>query len=211
MQRTPASETTDVAMARRLEDGMWQAQQEADQLFQALALNPFGSLFGRRRHRGVPAMMGGGGLMGGLMGADPFALLDQLASRDLLASLPTVNRLVPIEVEEKENEYALYAEVPGLTKDDIKITLEPTSRGGMPVLTITGFKTTSTESKEGEGTDAKRSTRCSCAFTRSLELPQDVDLDGSISATTKDGVLNLVLPKLAGGKKTPKPREITIN
>jgi HSP20 family molecular chaperone IbpA len=219
------------SMLRRLADSMFQLQNEADQL-----ASMTGFPFGRR---------------GGLM-MDPFSLMDTL-SRDFAPGLQTVSRLVSIEVEENEHDYTLHAEVPGLSKEDIKITLEPPSVRGMgALLTISGSKQsedipttpTATPTPEGQTTEGQASgsvgsinaegaspmdantsgtgaaqqgeqrrsrRRQAISFSRSLTLPMDVDLEAQMLATTKDGVLTLVLPKIDQAKQQSNVKTITIN
>ncbi|MBT8362404.1 MAG: Hsp20/alpha crystallin family protein, partial [Deltaproteobacteria bacterium] len=57
-----------------------------------------------------------------------------------------------------------------------------------------------------EGYRVHRSERGSASFTRSLTLPADVD-SGKVTATLKDGILVLTLPK----SEAAKPRQISIN
>ena len=85
---------------------------------------------------------------------------------------------------EKDGKYYLTAELPGVNKDDISITVED------GYLTVSGRKE---EDKEEKGTDYfLKETRCG-SFSRSFRLPGKVKED-KIDATYKDGVLTVVLP-----------------
>lgn len=86
------------------------------------------------------------------------------------------------------NGYKVIAELPGIPKGNIDISLENT------VLTITA------ERSEGEGDDAR-----SVTLTRSISLHEDVDPD-KVAATLKDGLLAVDLPK----REERKPRSIKI-
>ena len=97
---------------------------------------------------------------------------------------------------EKEGKYYLAAEVPGVGKDDISITLDKN------VLTITGKKETKKE-EEGANYYLKESTYGS--FSRSLRLPGEVE-EGKVEANFKDGILSLTLPQ----KKTSEAKQIKI-
>ncbi len=88
-------------------------------------------------------------------------------------------------------------EVPGMRKEDIDISLHD----GM--LTIAGER----QSSLGEGENAERTERFSGKFRRSVTLPTRVDA-GKVSATYKDGILTVTLPKAEEAK--PKKVEVTI-
>jgi HSP20 family protein len=97
---------------------------------------------------------------------------------------------------EKEGAYYLTAELPGLSKDDIAVTVD---RG---VVTVTGKKATS-KAEEGANYYLKE---CACgSFSRSLRLPVEVEED-KIKATFKDGILTLEMPH----KKEPTTKKIEI-
>lgn len=102
-----------------------------------------------------------------------------------------------VDVEERENELVLNAELPGMKKKDIEISVEDN------VLTLVGEK--KTEDKKGSG-DYYRSERFFGRFERSFTLPTYVETDKA-NATFKDGVLQIALPK----KEEAMSRKITIN
>ena len=88
-------------------------------------------------------------------------------------------------------------EIPGMRKDDIEISLHD----GM--LTIAGERNTSA----GKGESAERTERFSGKFRRSVSLPTRVDA-GKVSATYKDGILTVTLPKAEEAK--PKKIEVAV-
>jgi HSP20 family protein len=88
-------------------------------------------------------------------------------------------------------------ELPGMRKEDIDISLHD----GM--LTIAGER----QSSWGDGENAERTERFSGKFRRSITLPTRVDA-GKVSATYKDGILTVTLPKAEEAK--PKKVEVTI-
>jgi len=107
------------------------------------------------------------------------------------------DRFVPsLDVREDENQLLRTAELPGVTKDDIDISV----RDG--VLTLRGAKRQEEETKEG---NCYRAERVYGAFERSIRLPEYVD-EQKVAATYKDGILTLTLPK----KAEVKPRAIEI-
>src|SRR5271169_3306202 len=97
---------------------------------------------------------------------------------------------VHLEIAETEETLTVRAEVPGFTVKELNIHVEGNR------LTIAGKH----ESKE-ESTKRKTiySERCAQEIFRSVELPTDVD-GTKVSATLKDGVLNLELPKAPRAK-----------
>lgn len=97
---------------------------------------------------------------------------------------------------DKGEHFELVAEVPGLAKEDLDVKIQGN------YLEIGGKR----EVKTPEGFRVHRSERGSASFTRSLTLPSDVD-STKVSATLKDGILVLSLPK----SEAAKPRQISIN
>ncbi|MFW5959490.1 MAG: Hsp20/alpha crystallin family protein [Chitinivibrionales bacterium] len=98
-------------------------------------------------------------------------------------------------VEEKEG-YRLSADIPGVDKDDIEISVENGT------LRISGEK--KQENKE-EKQGYNHFERCYGKFERSFKLPEDADHEG-ITADYKNGVLNLHIKK----SEKAKPRSIEI-
>jgi HSP20 family protein len=88
-------------------------------------------------------------------------------------------------------------ELPGMRKEDIDISLHD------GLLTIAGER----QSSSGEGENAERTERFSGKFRRSITLPTRVDA-AKVSATYKDGVLTVTLPKAEEAK--PKKVEVSI-
>lgn len=97
---------------------------------------------------------------------------------------------------DRGDRFELVAEIPGLAKDDISVKIQGN------YLEISGSK----KSMKPEGYAVHRSERGTASFTRSLTLPADVD-SSKVSATLKDGILVLGLPK----SEAAKPMQISIN
>lgn len=95
-----------------------------------------------------------------------------------------------VDVVENDDNYVLKAELPGMNKDDVKITLENN------VLTIRGEKKNESEKKEG---NYHRIERSYGSFERSFTVPGSLKVD-NIDAQYKDGVLTLTLPKAEEAK-----------
>ncbi len=101
-------------------------------------------------------------------------------------------------VVEKDN-VLVKADLPGLGKDDISVTLQDN------YLTIKGEKKHEVEQKEA---NYFLSERVHGSFTRTIELPVAVDA-ARIEARFKDGVLHVTLPKTEQAK--PKQIEVKVS
>ncbi len=97
---------------------------------------------------------------------------------------------------EKEGNYVLNAEIPGVTKDDISVTIDNN------VLTISGKKEFK---KEEEGANYYLQEVSTGSFSRSIRVPGEIEED-KVQAGFKDGVLTLTLPQ----KKAPAAKQIKI-
>lgn len=102
-----------------------------------------------------------------------------------------------ITVAERDNEFEVMVELPGVAKEDVKLSLEN------DVLTISGAR-----KANGLPENARwlRNEIDHGRFTRSVRLPRGVKTE-AISAELRDGILRVVLPKA----EEMKPREIKIN
>jgi len=107
--------------------------------------------------------------------------------------------LPSLDVAETKNDIVVKAEVPGMDPKDIDISL---SDG---LLTIKGEKKQEKEEKEENYHYVERSYG---AFCRSVRLPTEVQSD-KISASYKNGVLKVTLPKSDEAKK--KEVKIKVN
>lgn len=111
----------------------------------------------------------------------------------------TTHDLVPaIDVREDENQYVVRAELPGIKKDDIAVTLEN------GILTISAGTKSEHEQKDGER--VIRRERRYGKYMRSLRLGTEID-ENKAKANYKDGVLELVLPK----SEAVKPKRIAVD
>ncbi len=98
---------------------------------------------------------------------------------------------------EDKDQIVVKAELPGMSKDDIKLSMEN------GVLSIQGEKKEEHESREG---GVLRRERSYGSFYRAFALPAGVDPSKAV-ASYKDGVLELKLPK----KEESKPKSIEIS
>lgn len=99
-----------------------------------------------------------------------------------------------IDVAEKEKEYEITAELPGLDEKDVEIKLSNHT------LTIKGEKK---EEREERQKDYYLSERRYGSFHRSFQLPEGIDAN-KIDATFTKGVLTVKLPKTAEAQKAEK-------
>ena len=102
-----------------------------------------------------------------------------------------------MDVNETEDAYNVIADLPGLDKKDINITLHDN------VLTIEGERKSNVEK---ESKDRYYSERTYGNFSRSFSLPNKVK-DSDIKARYRDGVLSVTVLKA----EDAKPREIEIS
>jgi len=90
------------------------------------------------------------------------------------------------DISETEKEYLVKAELPGVEREDVNVTVE---RG---VLTIKGERR---QEKEEKGEKQHRIERMYGTFFRSFSLPENAAA-GDIRAESKDGVLFVHIPKV---------------
>lgn len=98
-----------------------------------------------------------------------------------------------IDVQDKKNNLIVKADIPGMKKEDIEISVHDDS------LVIKGEKKQEKEVKEK---DFYKKERSFGSFYRAVSLPCRVN-EKEIKASYKDGVLELTLPK-NGGEKAKK-------
>ncbi len=104
-----------------------------------------------------------------------------------------------VDISEDANEYLIRAELPGVNKEDVKVTVESGS------LTLKGERRFE---KEEQNTKYHRVERSYGTFTRCFNMPDDTD-PARVSAEFKDGVLHLKLPK--NEEKKPRQIEVLVN
>lgn len=102
-----------------------------------------------------------------------------------------------VDVAESEHGFTVQAELPGLKKEDIKVTFED------HVLTVEGERKQVEEQKDQ---NFFRRERAYGKFRRSFKLATEVDAD-KVGASYQDGILTLTLPK----SEAVKPRQIDIS
>lgn len=130
---------------------------------------------------------------------DPFNQLDDLFKgflvRPMRFDMDMPEQMnIKVDVTKNDDTYTVKAEMPGVKKDDISISMD----GNM--ITIAGEVKKESEEKKGE--QVIRSERYYGRVSRSFTLPQEID-EAKSKATYADGVLQLTLVTKtpAGSKK----------
>ncbi|MCL4316335.1 MAG: Hsp20/alpha crystallin family protein [Gammaproteobacteria bacterium] len=101
-----------------------------------------------------------------------------------------------VDIKEDSGRFVIYADVPGVDPKDIEVTMED------GVLTLKGER--AFESAE-ERNGYRRAERARGAFYRRFSMPDTADAE-RISATGKNGVLEIVIPK----HERVQPRKIQV-
>ena len=101
-----------------------------------------------------------------------------------------------VDVSETDNGFEVYAELPGVTKDDLSVSVKDN------LLTLSGEKR---QEKVADTQNYRRVERRYGSFQRRFTLPADINTD-NIKAEFTDGVLTLSIPK----SETAKPTEVPI-
>jgi HSP20 family protein len=124
---------------------------------------------------------------------DPFREIRELENKIFQNYVPTntekgISAFVP-SVNTRESEFAYHIDVdlPGVNKEDIKVDLKD------GLLTISGERKIKNEVKEEDFYKIETSFG---KFSRSFNLPDDADVE-NIEASSDNGVLEVVIPKLA--------------
>ena len=107
----------------------------------------------------------------------------------------TASTTSPLSVDDEGASFVLRADVPGLTENDFQISVAGNT------VTLRGERKLDVP----EGHSVHRRERRQVRFAKSFELPTRVDADKS-TATLKNGVLTLTLPKVADAQ----PRQISV-
>ena len=123
--------------------------------------------------------------------------IDRLFSEFAQGMGPNGANIVPnIEISETDKTIEVSAEMPGLERKDVDISIEDDT------LTIRGEKKVEESQKDK---NVQLSERCYGVFYRVLQLPPGID-PSSIQATMSNGILKVTIPKPA--KSEPKKIEV---
>lgn len=133
---------------------------------------------------------------------DPFWDVDDIfnsfMARPLLREGVDIQPQIKMDVKEADGKYVVNAEIPGVNKDDIHVTVDGNR------VSISAEVKQEKETKEGE-----RVIRCERSYgmaSRSFTLADEVD-QNKVQAKYNNGVLELTLPKKPGSTR----KEISIS
>ena len=131
---------------------------------------------------------------------DPFMDIDDVFNRytmrPLLRGGLEMEPQIKMDVKELDGEYRINAEIPGVKKDDIHVTIEGKR------VSISAEVKQEKEVKEGE-----KLIRCERSYgmtSRSFNLADEVD-QGKVQAKYNNGILELTLPKKQGTARKEIP------
>ena len=116
---------------------------------------------------------------------------------ELTRGLNSARQWTPsVDIYEDANNVLVKAEVPGLKKEEIEVSLED------DVLSLSGVRKSATNLPEAK---AHRLERFAGRFQRTINLPAPVKSD-QVSANYQDGILTVTLPKA----EAAKPKQIKV-
>jgi HSP20 family protein len=105
-----------------------------------------------------------------------------------------------VDIRETDGTYQILADVPGVAKDDLKVSLD------QGVLTLQGERR---EETRDERDRLHRVERFYGSFSRSFTLPADAEASG-LKASAKDGQLVIEIPKKANAAGPPSPVQVPV-
>ena len=107
--------------------------------------------------------------------------------------------LPPVDIYETETTFVVEADLPGVHRENVDIQFDRNT------LTITGVRGATLPAGEKSALRVYSAERLSGGFSRSVRLPEHVDVD-KIEAVCTDGVLTVTVPKSVGAL----PRKIAV-
>ena len=105
---------------------------------------------------------------------------------------------IPVELKEKEKEYDVKAELPGVKREDLDIDIDKN------YITINAKKE---EEKEESDKGYKKSEFRYGEFSRSVYFPAEIDVEKT-SAKLDNGILRIVAPKKISEKEITKKLKV---
>jgi HSP20 family protein len=108
-----------------------------------------------------------------------------------LPEFPEV-RVPTVDLEDREKDFILKAEMPGFKKNEIEIDVQ---EDGVEITGISGWKY-----DQNEDSYLCKERACK-SFYRYVDLPEEIKVD-DVNANLSDGILEVTLPK-----KAPKPQK----
>jgi HSP20 family protein len=138
-------------------------------------------------------------MMESMQGMDPFRIIRDFMGMDPFAGLvaPTGGMFAPdIEIKETKEGYKLTADLPGVTMDNLEISVTGNR------LTVSGRRE---EEQREEDERYFAYERSYGSFSRAFVLPEGTDVD-NVKADLDNGVLSISIPK----KAEMQPRRIEV-
>lgn len=117
----------------------------------------------------------------------PAVIRDMMEMMDQPSRLLAGTTTMPLDIKENEKEFIISVDLPGVKKEDIKVSL---SEKQLVISASRGSE------KEEKGETYWRIERSSGTMSRSMTLPENAADDG-ITAESKDGVLVVKVPKIS--------------
>lgn len=131
---------------------------------------------------------------------DPFRDMDEMFNKfmmhPMLRERMEIEPQIKMDVKEADGKYLVNAEIPGVSKDDIHVTID-----GNRVSISAEVK------QEKETKDGERVIRCERSYgmaSRSFNLADEID-QSQVQAKYNNGVLELTLPKKPGSMRKEIP------
>ena len=113
-------------------------------------------------------------------------------------SVSTAKSFPTMDITENQSEYVVIAEMPGVNKEDVKITFEKS------LLTVQGQRKSSEIPQDARVLLNEMRVR---DFSRSIRIPVEIEVN-NLSAELENGMLRIVLPKAEEAK--PKQIEVKV-
>lgn len=123
-------------------------------------------------------------------------VLDSFFSHPFMSDRQLINDTFKLDIEERETEYLIEAEVPGIRKEEIELSME----GDNLAITVNRQEEVDNSNKNYIHKERRAS-----SMSRRIRLA-NVDLD-NIKAKVENGILHITIPKI---DQTKNSRKITI-
>ncbi|GBG89190.1 hypothetical protein CBR_g48897 [Chara braunii] len=135
------------------------------------------------------------------LGDETFRMLDEPGRTFVRESRAMANTAV--DVKETPTAYQFVADLPGLSREEVKVQLDNGN-----TLVISGERHRETKTGEAAGDKYHRIERSTGKFMRRFTLPDNAELD-KVGAQCKDGVLTVTVPKMPP-KEPEKPKVVHV-
>jgi HSP20 family protein len=138
-----------------------------------------------------------------LYGRDPLKMFEDVFNERLTPFISSMGSMIAptfkVDISEDEKAFYISADIPGVKKEDVKVTMED------DLICISAERTQEEEEKKKNYHRVERSWG---SLSRSFTVGGNVDSE-NITATYDNGVLKIVVPKKE--VTPPKAKEVTIS